>query len=239
MLRLDRNLSHLLFILTQRPISTAPCVSCSLTRQKVQQLFHLHTYLRLSLLSPGRLPLFSLSRAIHGLPNTPAFVLKAEIDISSRMSSKGRSCGCKGSGSRKSRERFYNSQDFMVNCFKVCTKYGGSRAGTALSRDACTVDSVSREFTVGLLGHTALGSACVRASVKIIGRLVLVSVFLGWRKKDGQRSGRYLCGPVGSSEKVSCAVQVPGRDACGFVGRFFFCRTCQDVFFCLVEHAGE
>ncbi|GMH37611.1 hypothetical protein BSKO_05484 [Bryopsis sp. KO-2023] len=35
------------------------------------------------------------------------------------MSTKGRSCGCKGQGSRKSRERFYNSEDFMVNCFKV------------------------------------------------------------------------------------------------------------------------
>lgn len=35
------------------------------------------------------------------------------------MSNKGRSCGCKGHSSRKSRERFYNSEDFMVNCFKV------------------------------------------------------------------------------------------------------------------------
>ncbi|GMH37471.1 hypothetical protein BSKO_05344 [Bryopsis sp. KO-2023] len=35
------------------------------------------------------------------------------------MGSKGRSCGCKGPGTRKSRDRFYNSEDFMINCFKV------------------------------------------------------------------------------------------------------------------------
>lgn len=32
---------------------------------------------------------------------------------------KGRSCGYKGNSSRKSKDRFYNSEDFMVNCFKV------------------------------------------------------------------------------------------------------------------------
>lgn len=54
------------------------------------------------------------------------------------MSNKGRSCGCKGSGSRKSRERFYNSQDFMVNCFKVRVVRGCNHrrtAGTSRSRN--------------------------------------------------------------------------------------------------------